>query len=176
MRSRKNVVVLLTTAAVALGGLCATAAAAATGPGPFPSAAGQKQTGRLASGFLIVSNMNNKCLNVRASNAGAGAAVAMWTCDGNANELWSEPGDGTIRTLLDTSKCLDLDDVNPAIGAGIDIWPCNGSSAQQFSFNGNEIRNANGTVLDISDSNPFNGACVQMWSSDSTSNQSWRVG
>ncbi|QDQ15525.1 hypothetical protein [Streptomyces spectabilis] len=42
------------------------------------SAAEQPVKPRASVGFMIASNMNNRCLEVRAANTGNGALVNMW--------------------------------------------------------------------------------------------------
>ncbi|MGW1073020.1 RICIN domain-containing protein [Streptomyces sp. NPDC002537] len=126
---------------------------------------------RSKSGFLIVSSMNNRCLDIRGGNQGNGASVAMWDCEGSGKQRWSFSGSSLVSDL--NGRCLDVADGNGDNGAAINMWDCNGY--QTWYFNGNELRHG-GKCLDISGANRWNGAAVQMWDCNGSAQQQWRVG
>ena len=44
-----------------------------------------------------------KCVDVTGSGTADGTAVILYTCGGTVNQRWTQPGDGTFRSL---GKCL----------------------------------------------------------------------
>ncbi|MBF6046494.1 hypothetical protein GO001_14875 [Streptomyces sp. NRRL B-1677] len=112
-----------------------------------------------AAGFEIMSNLNNRCLNVAHFNTGNGASVQTYDCNGNPSERWTENG-SEIRSDL-SSKCLDLAIGNGDNGATVQMYDCVGLKQQGWHWSGNEIHtDLNHRCLTITDANWWQGASV----------------
>ncbi|WNI27407.1 ricin-type beta-trefoil lectin domain protein [Streptomyces sp. ITFR-6] len=131
----------------------------------------------LANGDRAVSLLNRGSTAVRASTTPAGIGflgggacsasvagnpVVLYSCNAGADQRWTLPGDGTVRTL---GNCLDAEHRSDATYTG--YWavlsPCDGSATQKWTYrrNGN-LENAGvpGRCLDAytsrtTDSNPL---------------------
>jgi len=104
-----------------------------------------------------------------------GTPIVLWSCHGGANQAWSVPGDGTLRSL---NKCLDVRWGSTSPGAPVQLWDCNGSGAQQWVVNGMNLVNPNSRLcLDVPGSNSADGARLETWTCGAQQlNQSWTVG
>ncbi|BBH69871.1 hypothetical protein ACTI_65560 [Actinoplanes sp. OR16] len=125
------------------------------------------------SGQAIVSNWNNKCLDVPNGNFADGVLVQMWTCNGTAAQKWEAVG-GALRT--GNNKCLDIPWGSTASGVEIQIVTCSGNPAQQWvlSAAGDLVNPQANKCLDIKEWNGNDGARVQLWDCAGTLNQKWR--
>ena len=56
---------------------------------------------------MIVSDMNEKCLDVQGGNIEPGTKVIMWEKHGGDNQQWYEDKYGVVRTKVD-DLALDL--------------------------------------------------------------------
>jgi len=128
-----------------------------------------------AAGTAIVSNWNNKCLDVPGGNFSDGVQVMMWPCNGQAPQKWNAVN-GTLQT--GNNKCLDVPWGSTANGAIIQIATCNGSPAQQWvlSAAGDLVNPQANKCLDIKDWNSNDRAQLQLWECAGTLNQKWRRG
>ncbi len=124
-------------------------------------------------GNAVISNWNNKCLDVPNGNFADGVLVQMWTCNGSAAQRWTSVG-GTLQTS--NNKCLDVAWGSTANGANIQIVTCNGNPAQQFvlSAAGDLVNPQANKCIDIRDWNGDDGARLQRWDCAGTLNQKWR--
>ena len=57
--------------------------------------------------FMIVTELNDKCLDVRGGNMEPGTNVIMWEKHGGDNQLWYEDKYGVVRTKVG-DLALDL--------------------------------------------------------------------
>jgi hypothetical protein len=154
---------LLTVIALTISGIFFTSSASADKP--------TTQTAAPLATFLIASNMNHKCLEVRDGNTGNGVLVDMWDCAG-PNEHWYWIGD-QIRSDL-SGRCLDVAGSNGDNGAAVNMFNCLGTNQQRWYWDGLKLRNKiNGKCLSIANSNWWNGAAVVMWDCVGTANQNW---
>ncbi|MEU4689103.1 ricin-type beta-trefoil lectin domain protein [Actinoplanes sp. NPDC023714] len=128
-----------------------------------------------AGGQAIVSNWNNKCLDVPNSNFSDGVLVQMWNCNGSGAQKWEATG-GALRT--GNNKCLDVPWGSTASGVEIQIATCSGNPAQQWvlSAAGDLVNPQANKCLDIKEWNGNDGARVQLWDCAGTLNQKWRRG
>jgi ricin-type beta-trefoil lectin protein len=132
------------------------------------------QQAALAPGFMIASNMNNLCLDIRASNAGFGAYVDMDSCNGFVNQRWQFSGVELVTDLNSSAKCLDVNNGNTGPGAGINTWGCHGGGPQQWQFVGPQLVNiASNRCLTIADANSGTGAAVVLENCVAAINQQW---
>ncbi|MEH1015833.1 ricin-type beta-trefoil lectin domain protein [Micromonospora sp. CPCC 206060] len=123
----------------------------------------------------LISNWNNKCIDVPSSNFSDGVPLQTWTCNGTSAQSWTFTG-GTLRTQ--NSKCMDVAWGSRDNGAVIQIANCSGNPAQQFvlSAAGDLVNPQANKCVDIKDWNGNDGARLQLWECAGTLNQKWRAG
>ncbi|SDT19755.1 ricin-type beta-trefoil lectin domain protein [Actinoplanes derwentensis] len=127
------------------------------------------------AGSALISNWNNKCLDVPNGDFSDGVPTQMWNCNGSAAQRWEATG-GTLRT--GNNKCLDVAWGSTANGAVIQIATCSGNAAQQWvlSAAGDLVNPQANKCVDISEWNGNDGARLQLWECAGTLNQKWRRG
>lgn len=123
----------------------------------------------------VVSNWNNKCIDVPNSNFSDGVPVQMWGCNGTAAQKWNFVN-GTLQTS--NNKCLDVAWGSTANGAVIQIANCSGNAAQQFvlSAAGDLVNPQANKCVDIDAWNGNDGARLILWDCTGGGNQKWRRG
>ncbi|WP_442933282.1 ricin-type beta-trefoil lectin domain protein [Micromonospora psammae] len=126
-------------------------------------------------GERIISNWNNRCVDVPNSNFADGVPLQTWTCNGTAAQAWTLTG-GTLRTQ--NNKCMDVAWGSTANGAAIQIVTCSGNPAQQFVLSpaGDLVNPQADKCVDIRDWNNSDGARLQLWECTGGANQKWRRG
>ncbi|MGW6443208.1 ricin-type beta-trefoil lectin domain protein [Lentzea sp. NPDC055074] len=70
-----------------------------------------------------------KCLDAPL-NAGSGARVQIWDCNGGTNQNWTIGTNGTV-TSVQTGLCLNS--TGTANGAAVTVATCNGSTGQRWA-------------------------------------------
>ncbi|MHB9858364.1 glycoside hydrolase family 19 protein [Streptomyces sp. YIM S03343] len=121
-----------------------------------------------------ISGLAGKCVDVAGANPANGTAVQLYDCNGTGAQVWSNPGDGTLRAL---GKCLDVVDKSTADGAAVQLWDCAGSANQQWVVTAaHDIVNpAANKCLDVRDNNSANGTRLQIWTCTGAANQKWNA-
>ena len=61
----------------------------------------------------------------------AGTAVAIWDCNGGANQRWTAGADGTF-VGVESGLCLDATGNGTGNGTVIEIWTCTGGANQRW--------------------------------------------
>jgi streptogrisin C len=124
-------------------------------------------------GGALISNWNNKCLDVPNSNFADGVLVQMWNCNNSGAQKWEAVG-GALRT--GNNKCLDIPWGSTASGVELQIATCSGNPAQQWVLSGaGDLVNPQANkCIDIKDWNGNDGARLQLWDCAGTLNQKWR--
>ncbi|WFE40948.1 ricin-type beta-trefoil lectin domain protein [Micromonospora sp. WMMD998] len=132
-------------------------------------------TGGGGAGTRIISNWNNKCIDVPNSNFSDGVPLQTWNCNGTAAQSWTFTG-GSLRTQ--NNKCMDVAWGSRDNGAVIQIANCSGNAAQQFvlSAAGDLVNPQANKCVDIKDWNGNDGARLHLWECGGTANQKWRTG
>jgi streptogrisin C len=132
-------------------------------------------TGGGSSTSAILSNWNNKCIDVPNSNFSDGVPLQMYGCNGTGAQRWTFVN-GTLQTS--NGKCMDVAWGSTANGAVIQIVGCSGNPAQQFvlSAAGDLVNPQANKCVDIKDWNGNDGAALQLWDCAGTANQKWRRG
>ena len=125
------------------------------------------------AGTAIVSNWNNKCLDVPGGNFSDGVQVQMWVCNGQDPQKWNAVN-GTLQT--GNNKCLDIPWGSTANGVVLQIVTCNGNPAQQWvlSAAGDLVNPQANKCVDVKDWNGNDRAQLQLWECGGTLNQKWR--
>ncbi|MFE2103069.1 glycoside hydrolase family 19 protein [Streptomyces sp. NPDC059468] len=121
-----------------------------------------------------ITGLAGKCVDVAGANSANGTAVQLYDCNGTGAQIWSDPGDGTLRAL---GKCLDVTDRSTADGASVQLWDCSGGANQQWVVTAaHDIVNpAADKCLDVRDNNSANGTRLQIWSCSGGANQKWNA-
>ncbi|WP_405056285.1 ricin-type beta-trefoil lectin domain protein [Kribbella sp. NBC_01505] len=124
------------------------------------------------AGNTVVSNWNGKCLDVPGGSYTDGQRVAVWDCNGGANQQWQFTG-SEVRTQ--NNKCLDVNGGSTTNGAAIQLWSCNNTVAQRFELTstGDLVNHHSNKCIDISAWDPANGAVLVQWDCAATANQKW---
>jgi streptogrisin C len=124
-------------------------------------------------GSSVVSNWNNRCIDVPNGNFSDGVLVQMWGCNNTPAQKWNFVN-GTLQTS--NNKCLDVPWGSTASGVILQIVGCNGNPAQQFvlSAAGDLVNPQANKCVDIKDWNGNDGAQLQLWDCAGTANQKWR--
>jgi streptogrisin C len=132
-------------------------------------------TGGGSSTSAVLSNWNNKCIDVPNSNFSDGVPLQMYGCNGTGAQKWNFVN-GTLQTS--NGKCMDVAWGSTANGAVIQIVGCSGNPAQQFvlSAAGDLVNPQANKCIDIKDWNGNDGAALQLWDCAGTANQKWRRG
>ena len=123
----------------------------------------------------LISNWNNKCIDVPSANFSDGAPLQTWGCNGTAAQGWTFTG-GALRT--ENNKCMDVAGGSTASGTVVQLWSCNGTGAQQFvlSAAGDLVNPQANKCVDIDAWNANDGARLIIWDCAGTANQKWRLG
>lgn len=72
-----------------------------------------------------------KCVDAQGGQLRQGDAVAIWECNGGANQVWTLGADGQMR-LGSSALCLDVEGDNRGNGARLVVWGCGGYANQKF--------------------------------------------
>ncbi|MEU4644859.1 beta-1,3-glucanase family protein [Micromonospora sp. NPDC023814] len=128
--------------------------------------------GNPGTGVAVVSNWNNKCIDVPSSNFVDRAQLQMWPCNGTNAQKWTFTG---TALQSQNNKCMDVDAGSTANGAVVQLYTCNGTGAQQFTLNaaGDLVNLQANKCVDIKDWNGSDGAKLQIWDCAGTANQKW---
>ena len=123
----------------------------------------------------ILSNWNNKCIDVPSANFVDGARLQMYTCNNTNAQKWVFEG-GAIKSQ--NNKCMDVAGGSTANLAAIQLYTCNGTGAQQFVLNGaGDLVNPQANrCVDIGGWNGNDGATLILWDCVGGANQKWRKG
>jgi hypothetical protein len=116
-----------------------------------------------------------KCLDVPNAATTAGTQLAIWGCNGGANQIWTRDS-GRLTVYSGSSQmCLDASGQGTSPGTRVDIWPCNGGANQQWQLNpdGTVTGVQSGLCLDVTGASTANGAAVELWTCNGGSNQQW---
>jgi streptogrisin C len=121
----------------------------------------------------VVSNWNNKCIDVPNANFADGVQLQMWNCNNSAAQKWTFVN-GTLQTS--NNKCMDVAWGSTANGAAIQIVGCSGNPAQQFvlSAAGDLVNPQANKCVDIKEWNGNDGALLHLWDCVGGANQKWR--
>ncbi|MGN9809273.1 beta-1,3-glucanase family protein [Micromonospora sp. BQ11] len=131
--------------------------------------------GNPGGGSALVSNWNNKCIDVPSSTFADRVPLQMWGCNGTNAQKWTFTG---TALQSQNNKCMDVDGGATGNGAVVQLYTCNGTGAQQFTLTaaGDLVNVQANRCVDIKDWNGADGARLQLWDCAGTANQKWRRG
>ncbi|MEU3509192.1 family 43 glycosylhydrolase [Streptomyces longwoodensis] len=146
-------------------------------PGPAPAVINDTDTeaGGPVTGPITGPGPAGKCVDVAGNDTGAtGAAVQIWDCLGSRDQTWTQPGDGTLRSL---GKCMDVDGYGTADRSKVHLWDCHGGANQiwQPRPDGSLLNPDSGRCLDLDAGNTANGTQLQLWDCNSQWPQVWHL-
>ncbi|MEV7044753.1 beta-1,3-glucanase family protein [Amycolatopsis sp. NPDC051061] len=136
-----------------------------TGGGSRPSASGTK----------LVSDWNDKCIDVPKRNFSDGVRLQTFTCNGTVAQDWTFTGD-TLR--VPNNMCMDVAGGSRENRIPIQIATCSGSPAQKFVLTaaGDLVNPQAGKCVDIKAWNGDDRAPLILWDCAGTANQKWHRG
>ncbi len=121
-----------------------------------------------------ITGISSKCLDNLDGQAVNGNKVSLWSCDGTAAQIWTLPGDGTIRN---NGYCLDVKGAGKTVKTTVWMYKCNGTVAQQWSVksDGSIVNPNSGLCLDDQNGKTTDGNPIWMWTCNHTAAQIWTV-
>ncbi len=192
------------TTASSTGPMCLDDSGSSTSPGPlqilncngglnqvWPLPVAQGPPAPPATGEIFSQNTQKStqviCLDNNANSLAAGNKVQIWTCTGDANQIWNlddstTPGEFTIQ--IGASHCLDSANSTQSGTVPVVLEPCvSGSPTQQWTVGPNYSLvnvgasglNSTSYCLDDNGFNTVNGQPMQLYACNGGSNQSWRL-
>jgi hypothetical protein len=120
-------------------------------------------------------NVNaGRCLDVPAQSQTNGTQVALWDCNGGANQQWATTS--SKQLMVYGSKCLDGQGTSN--GTAVVISDCSSGANQQWNVNADRTITGvqSGMCLDASGAETANGTTVVLWTCNGGNNQKWTQG
>jgi GH25 family lysozyme M1 (1,4-beta-N-acetylmuramidase) len=121
----------------------------------------------------LVNPWSGMCLADPGFSKTDGTQVALWPCNGHANQSWSLPA-GPIASQI-PGMCLDDSGNHATNGNKIDIWACNDTPAQAWLAETDGTLRVNGKCLDVRYGAKASGSLVDLYSCNGTQAQQWRL-
>ena len=130
-------------------------------------------TGCSGSGSVLRGQESGRCADVPGGAQTNGTAVALWDCNGGANQRWTATASRQLQVY--GTKCLDATGGGTADGTAVIIWDCTGGSNQQWTVNsdGTVVGVGSGKCLDANAHGTANGTRLQLWTCNGGANQKW---
>jgi hypothetical protein len=124
----------------------------------------------------IVGTGSGRCVDVPNQSQTNGTQVALWDCNGGANQQWTSTSAGELRVY--GGDCLDASGQGTSAGTKVDIWTCNGGANQKWTLNANGTITGtqSGLCLDATGAGTANGTLLQLWTCTGSTNQRWTRG
>jgi hypothetical protein len=124
------------------------------------------------SGRLVGAG-SGRCLDVTGQATSNGSPVAIWDCNGGANQQWTRLANGSLQVY--GTKCLDVRNHATAPGSAVAIWDCTGGTNQRWTWgaDGAIVGAESGLCLDVNGQGTANGTRVQVWTCNGGANQRW---
>ncbi|GAA1967951.1 ricin-type beta-trefoil lectin domain protein [Kitasatospora viridis] len=114
-----------------------------------------------------------KCMDDSGSATTDGNPVILYACTGGANQRWTQPGDGTFRTL---GKCLTA--AGTSAGSSAVLSSCTGATAQSWTAqpDGTLVNAAASLCLDVYGGGTADGTKLDTWTCGANqANQAWSL-
>ncbi|NJP44323.1 galactosylceramidase [Streptomyces sp. PRB2-1] len=128
-------------------------------------------------GGILKDRNSGLCADVPASSQTDGTQLALWDCNGGANQSFTATPAGQL-TVYGGAKCLDVDGSGTADGTKVQIWTCNNTAAQQWTVgaDGSVVNPHSGKCLDATKAGTAPGTLLEVWSCNGGANQQWDRG
>jgi hypothetical protein len=119
---------------------------------------------------------SGRCIDVPGRSQTDGTDVALWECNGNPNQLWTQTPARQLTVFA--GKCLDIGGGGTADGTPVQIWGCNNTGAQQWTVgaDGTVVNPASGKCLTARDHGQGNGTALEIRGCDGGAHQKWTRG
>ncbi|MFF5297036.1 ricin-type beta-trefoil lectin domain protein [Paractinoplanes globisporus] len=116
---------------------------------------------------------SGRCLDVPNATQTDGTLLAIWDCNGGANQWWTLTAGGALSVY--GGKCLDVPGHATTAGTRVQIWTCNGGANQQWRLgsDGSVVGAESGLCLDVTGAATANGSPVEIWTCNGAANQKW---
>ena len=121
----------------------------------------------------MLRNVNaGRCLDVPNASQTNGTQLALWDCNGGANQQWTLTSTNQLQVY--GTKCLDAPGTAPRAGTRVVICDCNGGANQQWNVNadGTVTGVQSGLCLDATGNGTGNGT-PEIWTCNGGTNQKW---
>lgn len=118
------------------------------------------------------------CLDVAGWNAQGDANVALWSCNGDPDQVWNFAQTGELLNATN-AKCLDVAGYDGQQGANVDTYHCEGLDDQRWFLVARgpgtfEVRSRKqGLCLDVNGKAGNQGDNVLLWACDGGRDQLW---
>ncbi|WP_200812235.1 RICIN domain-containing protein [Streptomyces sp. 3213.3] len=115
------------------------------------------------------------CADVPGASRTNGTQLALWDCNGAANQAWTLTPAGQL-TGHESGRCVDVPGANQANGTRPALWDCNGGAHQQWRVrcDGSVVNVGSGTCLDAVGHGTANSTALDIWTCTGGANQIWR--
>jgi hypothetical protein len=122
----------------------------------------------------LIGEGSGRCVDVPGATTANGTVVALYTCNGGANQQWTATAAGELRVY--GTKCLEAYNQGRTAGTAVDIYDCNGGANQQWTLNadGTITGRQSGLCLDVTGAATANGTPIELWTCNGAANQRWR--
>ncbi|MEV4133256.1 glycoside hydrolase family 76 protein [Dactylosporangium sp. NPDC049742] len=116
---------------------------------------------------------SGRCVDVPGNTQANSTRVALWDCNGGANQRWVATGSRQLQVY--GSKCLDVSGAATADGTPVIIYDCHPGTNQQWNVNadGTVVSVASGKCLDATAHGTANGTQLAIWTCNGGANQRW---
>ncbi|WP_078894836.1 glycoside hydrolase family 97 catalytic domain-containing protein [Streptomyces sp. NRRL S-1022] len=114
------------------------------------------------------------CVDVPGASRTNGTQVALWDCQGQANQTWTASTTEQL-TVYGSAKCLDVKGGATADGTAVQIYDCNNSAGQRWTVgnDGTVVNPHSGKCLDAAEGGTTTGTPLQIWTCNGNPNQTW---
>ncbi|WP_214408906.1 ricin-type beta-trefoil lectin domain protein [Sphaerisporangium fuscum] len=116
---------------------------------------------------------SGRCVDVPNQTQVNGTQVALWDCNGGANQQWTLTSSKQLQVY--GTKCLDAEGGGTGAGTRVIIWDCNGGANQQWNLNpdGTVTGVQSGLCLDANGAATTNSTPIILWQCTNAPNQKW---
>jgi Ricin-type beta-trefoil lectin domain len=124
-------------------------------------------------GGVLRGQESGRCVDVPGATQTNSTRVALWDCNGGANQNWSATA--SKQLMVYGTKCLDVHGAGTADGTAVEIYDCTGGTNQQWNLNadGTVVGVGSGKCLDATAHGTANGTLLEIWTCNGGTNQKW---
>jgi hypothetical protein len=121
----------------------------------------------------ITAVSGDRCVDVTGGDSRDGTALQLYDCNRTASQIWSMPGDGTVRAM---GKCMDVRGGTDADGTPVQLYTCNDTASQQWVYDTSaRTLRSFGKCLTASGGGTGNGTKLELRGCDGGADQQWKI-
>lgn len=121
----------------------------------------------------ITAVSGDRCVDVTGGDSRDGTALQLYDCNRSASQVWSMPGDGTVRAM---GKCMDVRGGTDADGTPVQLYTCNDTVSQQWVYDTSaRTLKSFGKCLTASGGGTGNGTELELRGCDGGADQQWKI-